>query len=50
MYDNETNSIFAIAVPSKEVKPWIVEHVKNVLYELGYGELKIAIHFDGARE
>ena len=50
LYDNETESIFAIAVHSKSTKPWIVEYVKNVLCELGYGEIKIAIKCDQARE
>ena len=34
LFDNATESIFAIAVPSKSTKPWIVEFVKTVLYEL----------------
>ena len=36
VYDNETEAIFAVAVASKSTKPWIVEIVKNILYELGY--------------
>ena len=50
LYDNETEAIFSIAVPSKAVKPWIVEFVKNVIHELGYGQLKISIKCDQARE
>ena len=50
LYDNETEGIFAVAVASKATKPWIVEFVKNILYELGYGQLKIAIKCDGAKE
>ena len=38
VYDNETEGIFAISVPSKATKPWVVEYVKSVIYELGYGE------------
>ena len=50
LYDNETEAIFAIAVSSKATaKPWIVEYVKNVIYELGYGDLKIAIKCDQAK-
>jgi hypothetical protein len=50
LYHNETEGIFAVAVASKATKPWIVEFVKNILYELGYGQLKIAIKCDGAKE
>ena len=50
LYDNETEGIFAVAVASKATKPWIVKFVKKVLYELGYGELKIAIKCDQAKE
>ena len=50
LYDNETESIFAIAVQSKSTKTWVVEYVKNVLHELGYGEVKVAIKCDQARE
>ena len=49
IYDNETEAIFAIAVPSKAVKPWIVEYVRNIIYELGYAEVKIAIKIDRAK-
>ena len=50
MYDNETEAIFAIAVSSKSTaKPWIVEYVKNIIHELGYGELKIAIKGESVR-
>ena len=38
-----------MAVASKATKPWIVELVKNILYELGYGQLNISIKCDGAR-
>ena len=37
VYDNETEATFAAAVASKSTKPWIVEFVKNIVYELGYG-------------
>ena len=50
LYDNQTEGIFAISVPSKAIKPWIVEYVKGVVYELGYSEMKIALKSDGARE
>ena len=50
VYHNETEAIFAIAVASNSTKPWIVELVKSILYDLGYGQLKISIKCDGARE
>ena len=49
LYDNETEASFAIAVASQSTKEWIVEFVKQVLYELGYSDLKVAIRCDGAR-
>ena len=50
VYDNGTEGIFAISVPSKATTPWVVEYVKSVIYELGYGEMKISLKSDGARE
>ena len=51
LYDNETEAIFAIVVASKSTaKPWIAECVKNIIYEFGYGELKIAITRVQAKE
>ena len=48
LYDDETEAILAIAVSSKAtLKPLIIEYVDNVVYELGYGKLKIAIKCDG---
>ena len=49
MYDNETDAVVAIALASKAAStPWIVEYIKSAIYELGFGELKIAIKCDGA--
>ena len=39
-----------MTVASKATKPWIVEFVKHILYELVYGQLKISIKCDCARE
>ena len=50
VYDNETEGVFAICVPSKATRPWVVQYVKNVIYELGYREMKISLKSDGARE
>ena len=49
-YDNQIEGIFAISVASKATKPWIVKSVKDIIYELGYGEIKICLKSDGARE
>ena len=43
LYDNETEAMFAIAVASESTKEWIVEFVKQGLYDLGYSELKVTI-------
>ena len=50
VFDNETEAIFAVAVASKSTKPWIVEFVKKILYDLGYGQFEICVKCDGARE
>ena len=39
----ENELIFAIAATSKSTKDWVAEFVKQVLYELGYSELNVAI-------
>ena len=43
LHDYETEAMFAIAVASKSTKEWIVEFVKQMLYELDYNDLKVAI-------
>ena len=49
LYDNETEAMLTIAGASKSTKAWVVESVKQVLSEVGCGELKVAIKCDGAR-
>ena len=50
VYDNEREGVFAISVPGEATRPWVVEYVKSVIYELGYGEIEISLKNDGARE
>ena len=51
LHGNETDAILAIVVASKATSsPWMVVYVKNAIYELGFGELEIAIKCDGGRE
>ena len=50
LYDNETEAMLAIALASKSAEEWIVEFLKQVIYEFGYCDLKVAIRCDGARQ
>ena len=50
LVDSETEAIFAIAVPDKAPRPWIVEYVVGILNDLGYVGMKIAIKHDQAAE
>ena len=50
LFDGDTEAIYAIAVADKTAKPWVVEYVHNVLVELGYGGVKVAIKVDGAKD
>ena len=49
-YDDESEAINVIAVPSKSPSPWICEYEKCVLDELGYGGNKICIKTDGGKD
>ena len=42
LYDNNTEAIYAVAVPDKAVRQWIVEYV-FMINELGYEGVKIAM-------
>ena len=35
IYDGETEAIYAVAVPEKSPKPWVVEYFHQVINELG---------------
>ena len=50
IFDADTEAIYAIAVPDKACRPWIVEYVFMVISELGYEGVKIAMKNDGAPE
>ena len=50
LFDSDTEASYAIAVPDKAAKPWIVEYIVNILIELGYGGVKIAMKHDAALE
>ena len=48
MFDNETEAFYALAVAEKACKLWVVEYVFNVLSELGYSGIKVALKSDAA--
>ena len=50
VYDNDTESIYAVATQSKSIKPWIASYVTHVIAELGYKGIKIAFKSDNARD
>ena len=43
LYDNDTEAIYAVAVPDKSVRQWIVEYMFMIINELGYEGVKIAM-------
>ena len=50
VYDGGSESMFVIALSSKEYKEWIVQYIVAILSELGYGGTRIAIKCDQAPE
>ena len=50
VFDSDTEAIYAVAVPDKACRPWIVEYLHMITVELGYDCVKIAIENDGAPE
>ena len=50
IYDNQSGSIYAIALESKAMKPWIIRYVYGLICEMGYAGTRIAIKCDGAPE
>ena len=50
LFDSETEAIYAIAVSEKAVRPWVVDFVVNVLSELGYAGVMVAMKHDKAPE
>ena len=49
-YDDESESMYAVAVPSKSPTVWICTFMKHVIDELGYGGGRVAIQIDGAED
>ena len=50
IYDDYSESLFTIAVPSKEYGGWLADFVKATIDELGYGETRVALKSDNAPE
>jgi hypothetical protein len=50
LFDSKTEAVYAIVVAEKACKPWIVEYVCNVMNELGYSGVKVALKSDTAPE
>ena len=48
VYDGDMDAIYAVAVSEKSPRPWLVEYVHQVINELGYGGIKIAVKCDKA--
>ena len=48
LYDCETEAVYAIAAADKACKPWILEYACNLLKELGYSGIKVALKSDAA--
>ena len=49
-YDDESEAINVIAVPSKSPAPWICQYEMCVLEELGYKGSRVCIKIDGAKD
>ena len=50
LFDDHSESLFAVAVPTKEYQGWLADLVKAILDELGYAGVRIAIKNDNAQE
>ena len=50
IFDADTEAIYAVAVPDKSVRDWVVDYIYSVICELGYEGVKIGIKIDAARE
>ena len=50
LYDGDTEAVYAIPVEDKTASTWLVELVTNIITELGYGGIKIAVKIDGAKD
>ena len=50
IYDDHSESLFAVALASKEYHDWLAELVKSIIDELGYAGVRIVIKHDNAQE
>ena len=50
IFDDHSESLYAIALASKEYEDWLAEYVKAIIDELGYGGIRIAMKHDNAKE
>ena len=50
IFDDHSESLFAIALATKEYEDWLAEYVKAVIDELGYTGIRIVIKHDNAKE
>ena len=50
IYDDHSESLFAVALASKESHDWLAELVKSIIDELGFAGVRIVIKHDNAQE
>ena len=50
LVDNASGAIYAVACSEKGCRPWFVEHVYSMIYELGYSGVPISMKCDAAPE
>ena len=50
IYDDHSEALFAVAVPSKEYQDWFAEPLKSIIDELGYSGVRVALKSDNAKE
>ena len=50
IFDDHSESLFAVALASKEYEDWLAEYVKSVIDELGYAGVRIVMKHDNAKE
>ena len=50
VFDDHSESLYAVAVATKEYEDWLAEYVKAIIDELGYSGVRIVIKHDNAKE
>ena len=50
VFGGDTEAIYAVAVPDKSCRPWVVEYLYMIIAELGYDGVRNAIKCGGAPE